>query len=221
MSRYLIVDLETAAHPDAKQWAEPVKADARLKDPMKVAEDIKTKEAEQIDRFGLDVDCNRIVALGFIDAAGKEPTVLLASNELEEREALNQFWTIYRQLSDTRLVTFNGFRFDLPVLMRRSMYLDVKHPILNLDRYRSEHIDLWQKLSFNGAISAHSLKFYAKRLGIGTLDRVDGADIQKLVNEDTEASWDAIEAHCASDVGLTHAIAVRLGYVPHWSEKVA
>ena len=35
------------------------------------------------------------------------------------------------------------------------MYLDVPCPVLSVDRYRSEHIDLWQKLSYNGAITAH------------------------------------------------------------------
>lgn len=212
--RYLIVDLETASHPDAKLWANPVKADSRLKDPAKIAADIAEKAVEQADKFGLDLDCNRIVALGFADAVGGDAVCLLASNELEEREALQQFWTVYRQKSETRLVTFNGHRFDLPVLMRRSMYLDVAYPMLNLDRYRSEHIDLWLKLSFNGLIQAHSLKFYAKRLGIGTLDKIDGAEIGKLVTEDTKEAWDAIKAHCLSDVGLTHALAMRLGYVP-------
>jgi DNA polymerase elongation subunit (family B) len=211
--RYLILDIETIPHPDAHLWADPVRPSANLKDPEKIAADIESKRAKQADEFGLDPDTNRTVALGFVDAAGGDPAVYLMSNELEEREHLKMFADIYKQ-QDTRLVTFNGFRFDLPVLMRRAMYLDVKFPVLSVDRYRSEHIDIWQRLSFNGAINAHSLKFYAKRLGIGTLDKVDGKDIARLAAEDTEESWQAIHDHCLSDVGLCHAVALRLGVVP-------
>ena len=205
--RYIILDLETVPHPDAHRWAEPVKADSRLKDPVKIAESIKEKTAERDERFGLDPDCNRIVALGFHVVGGADPECYLMRDEFEEREHLKLFWDIYRGVPDTRLVTFNGLKFDLPVLMRRSMYLDVPYPELNLDRYRTPHLDLWQKLSFNGAINAHSLAFYAKRMGFTTLDKVDGSQIAQLVAEER---WAEVEAHCLSDVGLTHALCNRL-----------
>lgn len=209
---YIILDLETVPHPDAKQWADAPKADSRLKDPAKIEADLKEKAEKQADAFGLDPDMNRIVALGFHTVGFADPTVYLMRDEFEEREQLKLFWAAYDAArfmgGEARLVTFNGFKFDLPVLMRRSMYLDVKHPELNLDRYRSPHIDLWQRLSYNGAISAHSLKFYAKRMGFGTLDKVDGSQIAQLAAEE---KWDDIEAHCLSDIGLTHALANRLG----------
>ena len=205
--RYIILDIETCPHPDAHQWAEPVKAAANLKDPEKISADLEANRQKQADEFGLDPDCNRIVALGFHVVGQADPICYLMRDEFEERQHLQLFWTEFRK-RETRLVTFNGFRFDLPVLMRRSMYLDVPYHVLNLDRYRSEHIDLWQKLSFNGAISAHSLRFYAKRMGFTTLDKVDGADIARLAAEER---WPEIEAHCLSDVGLTHALANRLG----------
>jgi uncharacterized protein YprB with RNaseH-like and TPR domain len=211
--RYMPLDIETVGLPQSKDWLEPLSAPSNYKDPDAIARFVEKAEAERLEKLALDPDCNRIVALGFVDAAFNNPTVYLMSNEMEEREHLKMFADIYRQ-QDTRLVTFNGFRFDLPVLMRRAMYLDVKFPILSVDRYRSEHIDIWQKLSFNGAINAHSLKFYAKRLGIGTLDKVDGKDIGRLVAEDTTESWNAIHDHCLSDVGLCHAVALRLGVVP-------
>lgn len=229
--RYIILDLETVQHPDAHLWADPVKVDSRLsqpiqpdsrlKDPVKVAAnqadvalrnaerevELAAAIAEKESERALDPDCNRIVALGFHVVGGADPTCYLMRDEFEEREQLKLFWDIYRQGGAT-LVTFNGFKFDLPVLMRRSMYLDVPYPDLSLDRYRSPHIDLWQRLSYNGAISAHGLKFYAKRLGFTTLDKVDGGQIAQLVAEER---WPEVEAHCLSDVGLTHALAARLG----------
>lgn len=206
---YIILDIETIPHPDAHQWCEPVKAARNLKDPEKIAADIAEKTAKQADEFGLDPDCNRIVAIGVHVVGRAEPDVFLMKDEFEERQHLIKLRDLYYSVPDVRLVTFNGFRFDLPVLMRRAMYLDVpKFPILNIDRYRSEHIDLWQKLSYNGAISAHSLKFYAKRMGFTTLDKVDGSQIAQLVKEER---WQEIHDHCLSDIGLTHALANRLG----------
>jgi uncharacterized protein YprB with RNaseH-like and TPR domain len=206
---YIIVDVETIPHPDAHQWADPVRAARNLKDPAKIEADLKEKAEKQADEFGLDPDTNRIVALGVHVVGRSEPEVFLAKDEFEEREAiLRPFWDLYRSLRDVRLVTFNGFKFDLPVLMRRSMYLDVPHPTLNIDRYRSEHIDLWQRLSYNGAISARSLKFYARRMGFTTLDKVDGSQIAQLVKDE---KWSEVHDHCLSDIGLTHALANRLG----------
>jgi predicted PolB exonuclease-like 3'-5' exonuclease len=206
---YIILDIETVPHPDAHQWAEPVKAAGNLKDPEKIEADLKAKREKQADEFGLDADCCRAVALGFHVVGRSEPTVFLMRDEFEERAHLQMFRDAYRAERDVRLVTFNGFRFDLPVLMRRAMYLDVDgFPNLSIDRYRSEHIDLWQRLSFNGAISAHSLAFYAKRLGFGTLDKVHGSDIARLAAEE---KWQEIHDHCLSDIGLTHALANRLG----------
>lgn len=208
--KYRIVDLETAAIPGATDWLDPLKPPANYSKPESIEKWRVEAEAERQSKLGLDIDCNRIVALGWVDVGYGDPKVHLASNEFEEREGLKLFWDGYRD-TDTRLVTFNGFKFDLPVLMRRSMYLDVPHPVLNLDRYRSPHVDLWQRLSFNGTIPAHSLRFYAKRMGFTTLDKIDGADIQRLVDANTPEAWSMIHDHCESDVALTHALANRLG----------
>lgn len=206
--RYRILDLETVPHPDAKQWCDPVKPDARLKDQKKIEADIEEKTAKQADEFGLDPDTCRIVALGFHDVGYGDPTVYLMKDEFEEREQLKLFWGSYDK-HYTRLVTFNGIRFDLPVLVMRSLYLDVDHPeIVIAPSWKTPHIDLWQKLSLDGARKdVHTLAFYARRFGIGTLDKVKGSDIAKLAAEE---NWQAIHDHCLSDIGLTHALANRL-----------
>lgn len=208
MTRWRILDLETCGHPDASQWVDPCKAPANYKDPLKIDAYIKEAEAERATTFGLDPDTCRIVALGFHDVGYGDPTVYLCSNEFEEREHLKMFWHSYDQ-HFTRFVTFNGIRFDLPVLLMRSLYLDVDHPeIVISPAWKTPHVDLWQKLSLDGARKdVHSLAFYARRLGIGTLDKVKGSDIPQLV---AEGKWDEIEAHCLSDIGLTHALANRL-----------
>jgi predicted PolB exonuclease-like 3'-5' exonuclease len=204
--KYRIVDLETIAHPDAGNWLEPVEPDARLVDPVKIKASIESKTADRNEKLGLDPDCCRMVALGYVDVGTGDPVVDLCHDEDQETDVLRRFWASYRQ-HETTLVTFYGFLFDLPVLMRRSLYLGVPYPPLSIDKYRSKHIDVWQKLSWNGAIKAHGLAFYAKRFGIGTLDKVDGADVARLW---AAGQYEVVRDHCLSDVGLTHALANKL-----------
>jgi len=208
--KYLILDIETLPHPDANQWLEPVQAAANLKDPVKVAASIAERQAERDDKLGLDPDCCVIAALGYHVVGRAEPFCDVTRGvEKAEGDALEHLaWELAKDAS-TKIVTFYGRQFDLPVVMRRAMYLGVKFPALNLDRYRSPHIDLWDVLTYHGALrTAHSLKFYAKRMGFTTLDKVDGGDVRALA---AAGNWDAIRDHCLSDVGLTHALANRLG----------
>lgn len=218
--RYLVLDIETLPHPDAGQWLEPVKPDARCTKPDSIAKSIEEKTAERDDKLGLDPDCCLIAAVGYHVVGRSDPFCdLTYGREKDEADALEHLWWEFLKDADTRIVSFYGRSFDLPVLMRRSMYLGVKHPRLNLDRYRSPHIDVWDALTYGGALrTAHGLAFYGKRMGFTTLDKVDGADVAKLAKA---GNWDAIREHCLSDVGLTHAVANRLGLLKLTPEPVA
>ncbi len=240
VSRWRLLDLETAADPNAGKWLdpcdpdpkllEPILPDSRLKDPVKVAANLEDvarrlaarpleieasileRTAERESKLGLDVDCNRIVALGFHDVGYGYPTVLLCSNEFEEREALKTFWEGYKA-HPTRLVTYNGIRFDLPTLIMRSLSLDVKHPPLTIaPAWKTDHVDLWNKLSLDGARKdVKSQRFYLRKFGIETNDPITGADVARLVAENTKESWQLIHDHCLLDIGGMHALANRLG----------
>lgn len=212
MSRFIICDIETAPLADAGQFVEPVEPDSRLKDPAKIAESIREKTAERDEKLGLDPDLCQIVALGFHVVGGADPCCYLMADGFEERTQLEAFWLAYTAIPDTKLVTFYGRQFDLPVLLRRSMYLGIKAPKLNLDRYRSPHLDVWDKLTFDGALrTAHSLKFYRKRLGLPIDDAIDGSNVAALFKDGSKESWDLIERHCMADVETTHALANKLG----------
>lgn len=219
MPRYLVLDIETLPHPDAGKWLEPLpsaEAPSNYKDEAKIAAYIAKANADAAaardGKLGLDPDCCQICAVGWYVVGTDEPKVVITKNEAEEAGALRELAEAYAAplgQQETRIVTFYGRQFDLPVLMRRAMYLGVKFPVLNLDRYRSPHIDVWDALTFGGALrTAHSLAFYSKRMGFTTLDKVDGADIAKLA---AAGNWEAIKAHCLSDVGICHAVANRLG----------
>ena len=212
MAKFLVLDCETAVHPDAQQWVEPVKVPGNYKKPESIEAYLKEATQERDERLALDPDCNRLVAIGFHVVGGADPTCFLMRDELEERQHLMQFRDLYLDLdrrNEVKVVSYFGHSFDLPVLMRRAMYLDVANfPQFNIDRYRTPHIDVYEKLSYRGALKAHGLAFYARRMGFTTLDKIDGAQIGQLVKEER---WPEIEAHCLSDVGLCHSVAMRLG----------
>jgi len=210
---YIVLDIETIAHPDAHLWVDDVKPDGRLKDPEKIAADIIEKNIERDKTFALHPDTNLIVALGYhIIGHSDDPHCLLMRDAFEAKELLRSFWEEYRALDrrqEVRFVTFNGLTFDIPTLLSNSLWLDVEAPNVETDKYRSPHaeFDVMWRLSRKGVVKPHSLKFYAKRAGLPLLDKVNGSEIAQMVKDE---DWTGIEAHCMSDVGLTHALANRL-----------
>lgn len=84
----------------------------------------------------------------------------------DELAALEAFWKDVRQYD--QIITFNGRVFDGPVLMIRSMVHGAAIG-RNLVPYRysaEHHLDLFDQLSFYGAIRSPSLDFWCRRLGI-------------------------------------------------------
>ena len=208
----MILDLETVAIPDAADFVEPAQAPANYKDPEKIAAYIADAERAQREKAALYPWTARVVALGWGEDREDVEHVDLCANEAQETTALTEFW---RRVVDHAgrvepLATFNGRSFDLLVLMARSRMLGVRAPVLNVDRYRSPHPDVLATLTFNGAIPPRSLTWYAKRFGLDTSDAFSGKEIAVLYEDQ---NWDAIRAHCASDVRLTRQLAARLGLI--------
>lgn len=213
----LIVDLEAVAIDRAEDYIEPVEAPANYKNFDAIEKYVREATAKAVDRCALDPDLCRIVALGCGDADGDDVS-LICQNEAQEIAALKAFWgRVVNVAGATRtLISFNGFSYDMPVLMRRSAYLGVDYPQLNLDRYRSPHIDLMQVLTFRGAIKAHRMSFYASRFGYASDDLVTGADIAALVKA---GDWAAVESHNLSDLRITRFLAQKLKLIPQWAKE--
>lgn len=236
MSRLRITDLETIGLPEASAWfdpfepdaelLEPIMPDSRLKDPVKVAANwadverrraerpeaiaanVAAKEAARASKFSLDADTCQIVALGWHDLGQGSPIVRICKNEDEERYALIEYWTTYEQRF-TKIVGFNSARFDLPVMVMRSIYLNVPHPeIVMTPAWKSPHVDLWERLSLGGARrDVKSLRFYAKRLGIPIYDDISGKDVAAMV---AAGEWEKVQNHCLFDLDLTRALGERI-----------
>lgn len=203
----LIFDIETAPLPEAVDYIEPSSAPSNYKDEAKIAAYIESQNAENLSKCGLDVDLCRVVAVGYWLEDGHAPIVTSGG---DEAEMLRLFW---RAAEDRHLVGFNCLGFDLPVLLRRSLYLGVKTPDIQIDRFKHPQVtDLMQLLSFNGVLKFRGLAFYTKRFGFDVADELTGADIAQAV---LEGRWKAIDAHVRADVERTALLAGKLGYFNH------
>lgn len=215
--RYLVLDLETVAIPNAADFLPigDIKPDGRLKDPAKIEADIKQQQQDLIGKAALDMDLARVVCAGLLPS---DAVVSVVKDEAQEAALLGvlaQELEVYSRDFVT-LVTFNGHKFDLPLLMRRAKYLGVPFPKINLDRYKSPHIDLYEELTMRGAIKAHGLRWYMRRLGWTDLIDADpfkdgGSDVAQAC---AEGRWDDIAAHCRVDVTATLRLAQWMGLIP-------
>ena len=205
LTDWVVLDIETVASPDCAELLDPVKPPSNYKDPAKIAAYCEEKRADQIARAALEPDLCEIVACGV--QCGMEALHVESRATEEECSLIEWLWMI---LGNHRAVGFNILSFDLPVLIRRSQLLGIPVPDISLDRYRTPHLDLLERLTFNGRLTMRSLAFYCRRFGIPCEDTVTGADIAGLV---VAGDWAAIEAHVRSDVAKTAALAQKLGWL--------
>lgn len=202
-TRSVVIDLETVAAPSVHELLDPIKAPGHYKDPFKIQTYQIDKLAERIATASLEPDLCEVVAVGFDTGSGAQA---ITRAECDETELLLRMW---EAVAGKCCIGFNILKFDLPVLIRRSQLLEIPCPVMALDRYRTPHIDLLERLSFNGAITYRSLNFYARRFGLDCPDDdVHGHEIPGLV---ADGEWAAILKHCLADVEKTKLLAQRLG----------
>ncbi|HZL92492.1 MAG TPA: ribonuclease H-like domain-containing protein, partial [Vicinamibacterales bacterium] len=151
----------------AEAFIEPVSAPSNWKDEAKIAAYVAEKTAERVSGAGLDLDLARITAIGLWDDADTFKIHLCRDEDAERFQLayLAEVLDGYQRQAPT-LITYNGFAFDLPLLMRRARYLGVAFPKINLDRFRSQHVDLMNELTDRDPQRRRPLGFYVKRLGM-------------------------------------------------------
>lgn len=208
--RYLVLDLASAPLPDAERYLEgTVKAPANYKDESKIAAYIAEAQAERVASAALDIDLARITALGFAIS----PNVIdvrVCRDEQDERLLIEDVAALLTPMPT--IITFGGFHFDLPLVMRRAKYLGVRFPDINLDRYRSPHVDVLELLSDRNPQRRRSLGFYVKRMGWTDLTKIlSGAEESKVVES---GRWDDLEASIRHDVTATLRLAQWLSVIP-------
>jgi hypothetical protein len=204
----VLVDIETVALPEAEEFVDlsDIHAPSNWKDEAKIAQYCADKRRELIEKAALDFDLCKIVCVGYWQEDWNEPVVMALPEVVSEAYLICDFW---RTLEDRTTVSFNGLEFDLPFLLRRSLYLGVQAPFINIDKYRTNHIDLIQRLSFNGNFKYRPLDFYCKRLKLDVPDDTcSGKDITALVAAE---EWEKVKHHNRCDLYKVKALAERMG----------
>lgn len=220
----LIFDIETA--PDLTDkgyvaWKSAQLVNKVLKDPAKIEIDRMDKIN---DKFGLSPMTGKIVTVGFLSEAKVETqsmdNVIVGTESLyskmvtledhTEEELLKKTWSIINDYFDEghRLVTYNGFSFDVPFLWRRSMLKHVSKPRLlpAMDEFNNKykfkyHLDLFQVLNAYGEYT--SLTDWAYLIGASNeLSREGG----KVTEWYQTGNWSDIKAHCLADIVRTYIL---------------
>jgi len=121
--------------------------------------------------------------------------------EHAERNLLIAVWDELES-ADT-IVTFSGLSFDIPLLLRRSWYHNVK-PTKNIDMrkyYIGNHVDVRAVLSNWDTFAPGKLELYCNlKLGCGKTDGIDGSQVQAMWDE---GKHDEIKKYCENDCFIT------------------
>ncbi len=142
-------------------------------------------------------------APGHESAEREEDGILYAIGD--ERGILEKFWhtlAFYDQV-----VTFNGRAFDGPFLMVRSAVHQLK-PTRNLVPYRygDDHIDLYDRLGFFGAVRrTMSLHMWCQAFGIPS-SKTNGITGYDVPQRFADGKYDEIAHYCMDDVRATAAL---------------
>jgi hypothetical protein len=142
---------------------------------------------------------------------GELETKALAARRVEdERAILEAFWDTVRGGRDWRWVTYNGLAFDLPFLLRRSIYLGVA-PTTGLPTRPfapDSHFDVMRMLANWERTEAVRLDIVAELLGLSKSPAgMEGSQVLGLWRA---GRIDEIAAYCLGDVRLTYDVFLRV-----------
>jgi predicted PolB exonuclease-like 3'-5' exonuclease len=177
--RELGFDLETIGDKTIVPFLPAVEANKTYKDPFKIKEDIESKKLKQLEGLGLRPGTNIICCASFIDMQTDAVTSLVLTPDLDEKKLLQDIWEIMHPYD--RFISFNGNKFDVPVLRFHSMLHKVPMPVkLSTSKYhRGNHIDLRNELNDGDEFAKGDFDFYCKRLGgTGKTVMESGAEVQ-------------------------------------------
>jgi len=180
---------------------------------------------EEKEKLSFFAPTNQIVAIGMLNPQTKNGLVYFQNKEKislkeegveylsfsSEKELLLGFWEIITPYQ--QFITFNGYNFDVPVLMLRSAMNEIR-PSKNLmtnrylerQPYNLQHIDLADQLSFYGAKKRlFSLHFWTRAFNIDSPKEGELTG-EKVTQYFREGKTLEIAKYCFKDVIATAAL---------------
>jgi predicted PolB exonuclease-like 3'-5' exonuclease len=140
----------------------------------------------------------------------------LALDGYSEEALVRQFWARAERLAGC-LVTFNGRRFDFPVLELAALRYGIAAPVHFAEgagsaraRYSAErHLDLFDYLTNFGASGAlrGGMDLLLKMIGLPGKMEVDGSQVQELYEQ---GRLEEIHRYCRNDVVQTYFLFLRV-----------
>jgi DNA polymerase elongation subunit (family B) len=169
----------------------------------------------EIERYmALRPEFGHVICIGMgHDARGRgelDTKALTARTEADERGLLEGFWEVVRGGREWRFVTYNGLAFDLPYLIRRSIYLGVPPSAgLPLRPYAPDsHFDVMRMLSNWERADTVRLDVVAELLGLHKWP--PGMEGSQVLGLWRAGRTDEIEAYCLGDVRLAYDVFLRV-----------
>jgi DNA polymerase elongation subunit (family B) len=227
---FSVIDVETIPNPGLPpeclpQFDESTVKLGNLQDRFKIQAKIDEARAAweigQDKRCSVDPDLCMVccgVAMHFQNVPGEIPNISCKSavTAADEAELLYEIWSCIRAAyeADVPIVGFNTMTFDLPVLVRRAMLLDVGvspamiRALLARQESNYRHYDLMQLLGvrspFSGKIEAKGLSYYLNLFGLGGKTwGMDGSQVYSLWKE---GKINEIKNYCQTDVQRTASL---------------
>lgn len=204
--KQIVIDIETMPNVEVLHLLPEPKLDARLKDPIKIAEYKESARVAQVEKMALSPLTGKIACIGIKSVDNTE--VLIG----EEKAILADFFRITR---DAQLITYNGKAFDVPFIYKRAIILGFK-PLkledmkLFTERYKiNNHIDLMTEFCNYGEYE--KLDNLARFILGETKAELDYKEIPTLL--ETPKGVEKLKAYCAQDCELTWKLAERFGYI--------
>ena len=161
----------------------------------------------------LDPNYSKIIAIGV--KVLNEPKMFYGD---DEEKILNEFWNFMKEFANKnpfyRIVTHNGYKFDIPFIIIRSCINNIDLPKevdINTNMWnmkKSNHFDTMIFFSHYGNFINPNLDVLSKLAGIEVpKERIFGADIEKVYKNN---DWGKITEHCRQDVEILEKLFEKL-----------
>ena len=174
---------------------------------------ITTSSSISVNARRRSVRCMAEPRVGECGASGRgelETKALTARETGDERRILEAFWDVVKASRDWCFVSYNGLGFDLPFLLRRSIYLGVAPTTgLPLRPFALEsHFDVMRVLSNWERSDTVRLDVVAELLGLAKSPAgMDGSQVLRLWRA---GRIEEIEAYCLGDVRLVYEVFLKI-----------